>query len=151
MSQSRQILLAIAISTATMGAWAQSDAEHKQHQAAAAAQSSAAPAASVTSPDGAQNMAAMDSKMKAMSEMHQKIMGAKTPAEKKALMAEQMKVMQESMKMMGMMGGNGMAGMRRQEQVPVSMSERQDMMSKRLEMMESLMQIMMDQMPPRAR
>ena len=43
--------------------------------------------------------------MKAMDEMHQKMMAAKTPEEKKALMAEHMNTMQEGMKMMGMMGG----------------------------------------------
>ena len=49
-----------------------------------------------------------------------------------------------------MMGGNGMAGMQSPKSMPASMNERQDMMDKRLGMMESLMQIMMDQMPPRA-
>ena len=102
MSHLRQTLLAIALSTAVVGAWAQTDAEHKQHQAAALAaeQASAAPASSATTPEGAEKMAAMDSKMKAMHEMHQKMMAAKDPAEKKALMAEHMKTMQEGMKMM---------------------------------------------------
>jgi len=152
MSHLRQTLLAIALSTAVVGAWAQTDAEHKQHQAAALAaeQASAAPASSATTPEGAEKMAAMDSKMKAMHEMHQKMMSAKDPAEKKALMAEQMKTMHESMKMMGMMGGNGMVGMQSPKSMPASMNERQDMMDKRPGNDESLMQIMMDQMPPRA-
>ena len=54
-------------------------------------------------------MAAMEPRMKAMQEMHQKMMGAKTPAERQALMAEHMKAMQGGMAMMKEM--HGMKGM----------------------------------------
>lgn len=149
MSHLRQTLLAIALSTAVVGAWAQTDAEHKQHQAAALAaeQASAAPASSATTPEGAEKMAAMDSKMKAMAEMHQKMMAAKTPEEKKALMAEHMKTMQEGMKMAGMTGGAGMADMPGKMPMAGNMGQHHQMMEKRMAMMESMMQMMMVHMP----
>lgn len=144
MSHLRQTVLTIALATAAVGAWAQTDAQvdaqHKQHQAdvLATEQASAAPAASA---------AAMDSKMKAMDEMHQKMMAAKTPEEKKALMAGHMKTMQEGMKTMSMMGGAGMADMQARKPMPGDMSEHHQMMEKRMAMMESMMQMMMDRMP----
>ena len=88
----------------------------------------------------------MDQRMKDMQAMHEKMMSAKTPEERQALMAEHMKMMQDGMAMMkqmggmskmgGMQGGKGMGGM----------SERHQMMEKRMEMMESMMQMMMDRM-----
>ena len=145
MSHLRQTVLTIALATATLGAWAQTDAQHKQHQAnvLATEQSSAAQATS----GSAEKMAAMDSKMKAMHDMHEKMMSAKTPDEKKALMAEHMKTMQDGMAMMSMMGGGGMAGMQGKKPMPGNMKQRQQMMEKRMEMMETMMQMMMDRMP----
>ena len=93
----------------------------------------------------------MDSKMKAMDEMHQKMMAAKTPEERKALMAEHMKTMQEGMKTMGMMGGAGMAPMQGKKPMAGNMDQHHQMMEKRMAMMEAMMeammQMMMDQMP----
>ena len=91
-------------------------------------------------------MAAMDSKMKAMSAMHEKMMNAKTPEEKKALMAEHMKSMQDGMAMMSTMGGAGMADMKSSKPMPGNMGEHHQMMEKRMEMMTVMMQMMMDQM-----
>lgn len=153
MSHLRQTVLTIALVTAAVGAWAQIDAQvdaqHKQHQAnvLATEQASAAPAASAAAPASAGKMAAMDSKMKAMDEMHQKMMAAKTPEEKKALMAGHMKTMQEGMKTMAMMGGAGMADMQARKPMPGDMGEHHQMMEKRMAMMESMMQMMMDRMP----
>lgn len=48
--------------------------------------------------------ARMDAQMKTMQEMHQKMMAAKTPQERQALMAEHMKAMQGGMTMMCEMG-----------------------------------------------
>jgi len=45
-----------------------------------------------------------DQQMARMREMHQKMMGAKTPQERQALMAEHMKAMQGGMSMMCQMG-----------------------------------------------
>lgn len=75
----------------------------------------------------------MDAQMKSMRKMHDKMMGAATPAERQALMAEHMKVMQDGMAMMGQMK-NGAAGM------PMT----PEMMGKRMDMMEMMMQMMMD-------
>ncbi|MDO8321250.1 hypothetical protein [Rhodoferax sp.] len=153
MSHLRQTVLTIALATAAIGASAQTaaqvDAQQKQHQAhvLATEQSSANQPASPAAPASAGKMAAMDSKMKAMAEMHQKMMAAKMPEEKKALMAEHMKTMQEGMKMMGMMGGDGMADMQGKKPVPGNMDQHHQMMEKRLAMMESMMQMMMDRMP----
>ncbi|MHB8950492.1 MAG: hypothetical protein ACYC4S_15745 [Rhodoferax sp.] len=150
MSHLRQTVLTIALATAAIGAWAQSnaqvDAQHKQHQANVLATEQASAAA----PANAGKMAAMDSKMKAMDEMHQKMMAAKTPEEKKALMAEHMKTMREGMKTMGMMGGAGMADMQGNKPMSGDMGEHHQMMEKRMSMMESMMQMMMDRIPPPA-
>jgi hypothetical protein len=73
----------------------------------------------------------MDSMMKSMHQMHDKMMAAKTPDERAALMKDHMKVMQEGMAMMGQMRGGGM-------------SMDPEMMGKRMDMMEMMMQMMMD-------
>ena len=55
-------------------------------------------------------MGPMDTHMKVMQEMHDKMMAAKTPEERNALMAEHMKAMQEGMGMMKGMGAVGANG-----------------------------------------
>jgi hypothetical protein len=88
--------------------------------------------------------------------MHDKMVNAKTPEERNALMAEHMKAMQGGMATMGMMGGTGMGGMggmagmgamQGGKPMPGDMNQRQQMMEKRMEMMQSMMQMMMDRMP----
>ncbi len=149
MSQLRHTVLTIALATAAIGSWAQTATEHAQHQANVLATELAPTQKSdLTSPSGsAEKMAAMDSKMKAMHEMHEKMMSAKTPDEKMALMTEHMKTMQEGMAMMGKMGGSGKGGMQGKKPMPGNMKERQQMMEKRMDMMETMMQMMMDGMP----
>lgn len=71
--------------------------------------------------------------MKSMQEMHDKMMAAKTPEERQALMADHMKAMQ---------GGMGMMGQMRGAQGGTSTSP--EMMAKRMDMMEMMMQMMMD-------
>ena len=82
-------------------------------------------------------MADMDAQMKAMHEMHQKMMAAKTPEQRKALMAEHMKLMQGGMSMMSEMSPGG---------AKCDMGEHQQQMEKRMQMMQSMMQMMMDRM-----
>jgi len=144
--------LTIALATAALTSWAQTTPEQAQHQAhvLATEQLSAPTSDLAVPPGGAGKMAAMDNKMKTMQEMHEKMMNAKTPEEKKALMAEHMKTMQDGMAMMSMMGGAGMAGRQGQKSMPGNMKQRQLMMEKRMEMMETMMQMMMDRMPPPA-
>ena len=99
-------------------------------------------------------MAMMDAHMKAMRDMHDKIMRARTPEERNALMAEHMKLMQEGLAMMDGMGSGGMGGMMEMggmqggATTPADMAARQQMMEKRMEMMQSMMQMMMDGLPP---
>ena len=96
-----------------------------------------------------QNMVQMDKQMMMMGEMHQKMMNAKTPEERGALMGEHMKMMQDSMSMMNMMGGSGMGGpgmggTQGGKGSAGSMEDRQQMMEKRMDMMQMMMQMMMD-------
>ena len=152
MSQLRHAVVAIALATASMGSWAQTAAEHEQHHPStpAAGKPSVRKGTPAPQPGNAEQMAAMDSQMKAMREMHEKMGSAKTPEERNALMAEHMKTLQEGMAMMNTMGGAGMGamgGMQGKKSMPGNMNERHQMMEKRMDMMQSMMQMMMDRMP----
>jgi hypothetical protein len=87
-----------------------------------------------------------DRQMKAMhemQEMHQKMMAAKTPAERAALMKDHMKAMQDGMAMMGQMG----ARMPIQRDGKAAMTDRpshRENMMQRMDMMEMMMQMMVD-------
>lgn len=99
-----------------------------------------------------QNMVQMDKQMAMMGEMHQKMMNAKTPEERGALMGEHMKMMQDGMSMMNMMGGSGMGGpgmggTQGGKGAAGSMEDRQQMIEKRMDMMQMMMQMMMDTQP----
>lgn len=84
-------------------------------------------------------MAGMDAQMKTMRDMHEKMMAAKTPEERNAMMAAHMKSMKDGMAMMkGMSGMSGMSS---------DMGSRHQTMEKRMEMMQSMMEMMMDRMP----
>jgi hypothetical protein len=131
---------------------------------------SAAPAApGMASMDmgSADSMAAMDPRMKTMHEMHQKMMNAKTPAERQALMADHMTAMQDGMAMMkdmhGKHGGSSMAGMGPMgsasgaspmagmgdgKGMPDDMAKRHRMMADHMAMMQMMMDMMADRMPP---
>ena len=130
-----------------------SAAEHASHH----------PAASESA-----TMAAMKVRLDAMREMHDKMMNAKTPEERNALMADHLKAMQDGMDMMnGMsgMGGMGKDGMGSMSKGGMSgtgakgpmsgghgmstgMAKRHQMMEMRMNMMQMMMQMMMDRMPP---
>jgi hypothetical protein len=86
-------------------------------------------------------MGAMDAQMKAMREAHEKMMAAKSPDERNALMAEHMKRMQDGMSMM-----NGMMGSKSSN----SKSMSPQMMQKQMEMMQIMMQMMRDRMEVQA-
>jgi len=51
------------------------------------------------------------------------------------------------MAMMGMMGASGKSRMQGQKPMPGNIKQRQLMIEKRMEMMETMMQMMMDSMP----
>lgn len=148
MTTLRHTVLTIAMAAASLGAIAQTDAEHTQHHASEPAKKSIkAPAAkSPSKPNEA--VVAMDGKIKAMREMHEKMMAAKSPEERKALMGDHMKAMQDGMSMMGDMkgmGGKGPDG--KQSGMSMDMMNHHEAMQKRMEMMTTMMQMMMDRMP----
>lgn len=103
-----------------------------------------------------EKMGQMDTQMKAMQELHQKFMDAKTPEERSALMPENMKLMQDAMAAMqgkggmGGMGGMGMMGGKEKgmmmDKMPADMMGMHQMLEKRMDMMQSMMQMMMDRM-----
>lgn len=105
---------------------AQSPIDHAAHQAGASA----------PGPGQAKPIAHMDEHMKAMRAMHERMSRAKTAEERKALMAEHHKLMQESMAMMGNMQGHS-----------GDPAARHQTMEKRMEIMQSMMQMMMDRLP----
>ena len=91
-------------------------------------------------------MPGMQERMQAMREMHDKMMNAKTPAERDALMAEHMKSMQGGMDMMKRMGcmtpmgaGAGMSG--------GDMAQKQQAMAGCAQMMQMMMEMMGQRMP----
>ncbi len=99
--------------------------------------------AGATAPDYA-------SQMKAMQQMHDEMLAAKTPKERRALMPKQMKLMQGGMSMMGSMGGMDMMGSGMGPGAamgkPADMAARQAMIEQRMDMMQSMMQMMTDRL-----
>lgn len=137
----RSLFLAIAVGAICAPALAGQASQHQGHhpsEPGSPAAKNIAPASTADRPS--QDMPGMDAQMKAMREMHEKMMAAKTPEQRKAMMAEHMKVMQSSMKMMGEMSQSGANAMK------CDMGEHQQQMEKRMEMMQSMMQMMMDRM-----
>lgn len=150
----RPLLIASTLALLGSTTWAE-DAHHPEAAASAAAKApKAAPAkaapvkAAPAKPVAKESMKKMDQQMMDMRAMHDKMMNAKTPEERSALMADHMKAMQGGMAMMGGMGGADNSGM--QGGTPPDMATRQQMMEKRMDMMEAMMQMMMDRMPPPA-
>ena len=166
MTSLRHTLLSIAIASASLGAFAQTDAEHAQHHPAEPTKKATKAVAPKAPTQSTESMAAIDSQMKTMREMHEKMMAAKTPEERKALMADHMKAMQDGMSMMGKMGSmgsmgsmsgmgdmKGMGGMgadAKKGGMSMDMMAHHDMMEKRIEMMTTMMQMMMDRLPTAA-
>ena len=151
MTNLRHTVLSIAIATMSLGALAQTDAQHTQHHPVGAARNTTKAVTPKAPSMAKESMAAMDGQMKTMREMHEKMMAAKTPEERKALMDEHMKAMQDGMTMMGKMGSTGaMSGMgagTKKDGMPMDMMAHHEMMEKRMEMMTTMMQMMMDRMP----
>jgi hypothetical protein len=82
----------------------------------------------------------VDAQIAAMHAMHQRMMAAKTPADRKALMAEHERMMREGMTTMDGMSDEGSAG------GACDMGERDHRMGKRMEMMQAMIQLIMDRM-----
>lgn len=136
MSRFRSLIIAIAF--ASTAALAQ-DVQHSPHHPAGSA--SAPPQHEIGRPGGVTVMVRMNAQMQAMQVMHEKITSAKTPAERDALMPEHMKLMQESMSMLrGMSPAKPPPG-------TGNSAARQQIQEKRVDMMESMMQMLVDAMP----
>ena len=134
----RPLSLALALFAAAAPSWAAQHDQHKAHHPAGSASAAASKSMpGKTTPE----MARMANHMKAMQEMHDKMMAAKTPEERSALMADHMKTMQDGMTMMNGTSPGGMGSMKG------DMPARHQMMEKRMEMMQSMMQMMMDRLP----
>lgn len=146
MTTLRVAALAVMVAGFAASISAQAASEHDGHHPEGTA---TAPAAQPASPEK-DAMGKMERHVQAMQAMHEKMMAAKTPEQRQALMGEHMKLMQEGMSMMkgmpgGMMSGKGGTGSARGKSG--SMEDRHQMMERRMEMMESMMQMMMDRMP----
>ena len=114
----------------------------------------APPPSSTADASAAAPMSPTEPRMKAMQGMHQKMMNAKTPEERNALMADHMKAMQGGMSMMkgmGAMDGKGsmesMGAMADAKGMPTDMAMHHKMMEQRMTMMQMMMEMMMDRMP----
>ena len=108
------------------------------------------PAPTMTGMGAPMTMAPMEPRMKAMQDMHQKMMGATSPAERRALMADHMKAMQGGMVMMKEMHGGmqGMGGMGEGKVMPADMAKSHQMMTDHMASMQMMMNMMSDRMPP---
>lgn len=146
------ISIAVLTSAALVtSAWAAAGDQNDNHHpvldtvAQVAQAQSGSPGAGTTAPDYA-------SQMKAMQQMHDEMLAAKTPEEHSALMAKQMKLMQGGMNMMGSMGGMSMMGggmgmgTEAATGKPADMAARQAMLEQRMDMMQSMMQMMTDRL-----
>lgn len=155
MSKIRHTLVGLCVASLSLSVMAQTADEHRAHHPAGSTSPAPTQMKAAAKPTGAGQMvgmAKMDEHMKAMQAMHEKMMVAKTPEERQALMDEHMKLMQDGMGMMQQMGAGmrGMGGMQGSVDMPANMAERQQMMEKRMEMMESMMQMMLDRLPAQA-
>jgi hypothetical protein len=147
------LAFAAALAAASPVSLAADPAQHDEHHPdtpAAKKVPNKAKKAPATPTASAMQMGNMDAQMKAMRDMHEKMMAAKTPEERDALMAEHMKTMQNGMSMMnGMMGGMmGGSSSNAQPMSPQMMQKQIDTMQKQMEMMQTMMQMMMDRMGP---
>ncbi len=135
----RPLSMALALVAVGAPSWAAQHDQAKPHHPAGSA--SAAGAKSMPG-KAMPEMAPMAHQMKAMQQMHDKMMAAKTPEERNALMADHMKAMQDGMAMM-----KGMGGMTGPKGPRTDMSQRQAMMEQRMDMMQTMMEMMADRLP----
>ena len=107
MKLAHSLSLALVMSAIGAPGWAADAVGHQAHHPAGAA---SAPATKAMPGKSRPDVARMDTQMKAMHEMHDKMMVAKTREERDALTAEHMKIMQDGMTMMNGMSAGGMGG-----------------------------------------
>ncbi len=90
----RPCSLALALVAVGATGWAAQHDQHKGHHPTGSA-SASAPASEAMPGKPRLEIARMESQMKAMGAMHDKLMAAQTPEERSALMAEHMQAMQD--------------------------------------------------------
>lgn len=132
------LTLALALVAVGSPTWAAQNDQHKAHHPAGSA---SAPVSKGMSGKPSMQIALMDTQMKAMDAIHDKMSAAKTPEARNALMAEHMQAMQDGMTMMNGMAARGMGGMKG------DMAAHHQMMDKRMDMMQSMMTMMVDRLP----
>ena len=132
MKLAHSLSLALAISTIGAPAWSADADSHQAHH----------PAGTASAPAGKAmpGKARMDSQMKAMNEMHDRMLAAKSPQERDALAAEHLKLMQNSMAMINSMSP-GATDIQKGDMVG-----RHQTMESRMELMRGTMQMMMDRL-----
>lgn len=146
----RTCLAIAALTTTTLAipALAANDASHDSHhrtRTTTVQLAQAAPGGGMGMRTGTP-MPAHTEQMKAMQDMHEQMQAARTPEERSALMAAHMALMQNGMNMMGGMGGMGHMAGGAMPGKPGDNAARQRMMEQRVDMMQSMMQLMMDRM-----
>lgn len=102
--------------------------------------------------DSSAHMGQMDAHMKRMQALREQRASATTPEDRQRLIDDQRREMQQGMAMMqamphggSMMGGAGMGTMG-QKGTPADQKTQMQMMEKRMDMMQTMMQVMMDQL-----
>ena len=153
MNNIRLVVSSIILSSASVLAAAQTADEHNAHHPNMNATGETS-ALAQTPADPALLEKKMDAHMQTMHAFHEKLQKA-SPEERQALMSEHHELMQEGMKMMGMaserMQGMGMMGnmhsQTTKDQSDAPSAVHHTMMLKRMDMMQSMMQMMMDRMP----
>ncbi len=133
----RQPVLTPALATASIGSWAPTDIDHEKHH----------PKTTTSEKVSGNQMAAMNRKLKTMHQVHAKMLSAKTAEEKNVLMAKHMNAMRQGMESLNMMGADVMGAMKGEKHFPRCARELEQMMEKRMEMMELMLQMAMDRMP----
>ena len=139
------LIAVVALSTFSLPGLAATPAEHSHDHPPAKSAKEAAPSKAAK-----EALSGMDARIKDMQTMHEKMMAAKTPEERRAMMAEHMKSMRDGMAMMDKSGGGmGMkkdggadGGMDMKKGGGTGMSH--EMMGKRMDMMQQMMKMMME-------
>lgn len=156
MSQWIPAVVGAAALSLTCIAAAQTAADHTQHHPEPA--SSAAPAATPPTEQAPPAMPQMQQHMRehmvTLQTLHKRFAAAQTPAEREALMADQMKAMQDGMDMMKHMGGMGgmggmgsMGGNARAGAAPMDPAQHQPSKELCMGMMQNMMDMMAQRMP----
>ena len=159
------VFIAVMLGMGSTCVFAAGDAEHDRDHPQGAAMASPAAAPGIAPGGADRDMARMGEQMQAMREMHGKMMAAKTPQAREALMAKHTKAMRDGMAMLRRMsergmGAKAMGGMEMAEKgmgsaagagkaaMPMmDMTAHHQMMEQRMQMMTMMMEMMLDRMP----